>query len=59
MFIQNFLQNLIPWLLSSGVKIVVVLIAVVLADRFLKTLLKRIIGKQIKNLSKMSARTLC
>ena len=49
MFIQNFLQNLIPWLLSGGVKIVVILIAVVLADRFLKTLLKRIIGKQIKN----------
>ena len=49
MFIQNFLQNLIPWLLSSGVKIVVILIAVVLTDRFLKTLLKRIIGKQIKN----------
>ena len=49
MFIQNFLQNLMPWLLSGGVKIAVILIVAVLADRFLKTLLKRIIGKQIKN----------
>ncbi len=49
MQIQVFFQNLIPWFLSSGIKIVFILIAAVLINRFLKIFIKKGINKHIKN----------
>lgn len=44
---QNLLQNLTSWLLSSGIKIVIILIAAFLINRFFKVFIERIFKKQI------------
>ncbi len=49
MSIQNFLENLISWFLSSGVKIIAILIATGLISRFLKNFIEKAINKQIRN----------
>jgi len=48
MNIQNFLQNLIPWLLSHGIKIILILIATYLINRFGKKFIERAIKKTIE-----------
>lgn len=45
---QNFLQGLVSWLLSSGIKVILILIVAVLINRFFKVFLKKAISKQIK-----------
>ncbi len=47
MDILNFLKSLLPWFLSSGIKIVLILIAAFLINLFLKVFLKKAIKKQI------------
>lgn len=49
MIIQNFLQNSIPWLLSSGVKIAVILIAAALINRLGKKFIGKIVASGIKD----------
>lgn len=46
---QIYLQNLIPWLLSHGIKIVLILVATFLINRFLKAFIERAVKKQIKD----------
>lgn len=46
---QNLLQNLIPWLLSHGIKIILILFVAYLISRFLKVFIEKIIKKQIKD----------
>jgi len=59
---QNFLQNLIPWLLSHGVKIIVILVAAFLANWLLKVfiekMVKRIVGDKIREAGRKRAETL-
>ncbi len=49
MNIQNIFQNLLPWLLSSGIKIILILIAAVLINRIVKKIIERAIRKGIKD----------
>jgi len=49
MEVNIIIQNLISWLLSHGVKIIAILIAASLINRFLKTVVKKTIETQIKN----------
>ena len=49
MDITNIIQNLISWLGIHGLKIILILIAAKLINRFFKTLVRRAIKKQIKN----------
>ncbi|XOA42833.1 MAG: mechanosensitive ion channel family protein [Candidatus Nealsonbacteria bacterium] len=43
------IQDLISWLLSHGLKILLILIAANLINRFLKTFIKKVVKRQIKN----------
>lgn len=45
---QNFLQGLVSWLLSSGIKVIIILIAAALINRLFKVFLKKAISKQIE-----------
>ena len=62
MNIQNLFQKLVPWLLSHGIKIVLIIIAAFLANLFLrifiKKAVKRIIGDRIRETEKKRERTL-
>lgn len=49
MDVQNFIQSIIPWFLSHGIKIILILIAAIFINRFLKAFLEKAIIKQIKN----------
>lgn len=49
MDIQNFLQNLTPWFLSSGIKIIVILAAVIVINQFFRVFIEKVINKQIKD----------
>jgi len=49
MDIQNFIQNSISWFLTHGIKIIVILIAVSLINRFLKTVIRKAVESQIQN----------
>jgi len=49
MIIQNFLQNLIPWLLSSGIKIVLILIAAALINRVGKRFIAKMVVSGVKD----------
>ena len=44
---QNFLQNLIPWLLSHGIKIVLILFFAFLVNQFFKLFIKKAVRKMI------------
>ena len=44
---QNFIQSLIPWFLSSGIKIVVILIAAVVISKIGKVFIEKTIRKAI------------
>lgn len=54
MILQDFVQNLMLWFFSHGVKIVLILLAVFLVNRFLRIFFEKAIKKQVKN--KISAR---
>lgn len=54
MILQDFVQNLMLWFFSHGVKIVLILLAAFLANRFLGIFFEKAIKKQVKN--KISAR---
>ncbi len=57
MEIQNLIQNLTSWFLAHGIKIVIILIAANLINRFSKTIIKRTIEKQIQgNISEQEER---
>ncbi|XOB42598.1 MAG: mechanosensitive ion channel family protein [Candidatus Nealsonbacteria bacterium] len=57
MDIQVIIQNLTSWFLVQGVKIVFILIAANLINRFLKTIIKKTIEKQIQdNISEQEKR---
>jgi len=45
---QNYLQNLIPWLTSHGIKIVVILFAAWLASRICRRLISKLINTLIE-----------
>ena len=49
MFIQNFIQNLIPWLLSSGVKIVVILVFLALINGIGKRFIAKVVVSGVKD----------
>jgi len=49
MDIQNFIQNSTSWFLTHGIKIIVILIAVSLINRFLKTVIRKAVESQIQN----------
>ena len=49
MNIQNIFQNLLPWLLSSGIKIILILIAAVLINRIIRKIIERAIRKGVKD----------
>ena len=49
MIIQNFLQNLIPWLLSSGIKIVLILIAAALINKVGKRFIAKMVVSGVKD----------
>ena len=49
---ENFLQTLISWLLSHGIKIFVILIVVYFINRFGGKIIERLIRKRVKNTSK-------
>ena len=49
MDILNFLKGLLPWFLSSGIKVVLILIAAFLISLFLKVFLKKAIKKQVND----------
>lgn len=49
MNLQNFIPNLISWLLSHGIKIILILITAYLTSRFLKIFLEKAIRKQIRD----------
>jgi small conductance mechanosensitive channel len=46
---RNFLQNLTSWFLNHGIKVISILIASVVVNRFLKIFIEKIIKRQIKN----------
>lgn len=48
MDIQNILQSLIGWSLTSGIKIIIILIIAILINRFFKVFLEKAINKQIE-----------
>ena len=52
MQVQDLLQNLIDWFLSSGIKIVLILIAASLINRLGKRFIKRLIVDGVKDVSK-------
>lgn len=57
MNIQNLVQNSISWFLSHGVKIIIILIAANLINRFSKTIIKKTIEKQVQdNISEQEKR---
>ncbi len=57
MEIQNLIQNLTSWFLAHGIKIVIILIAANLINRFSKTIIKKTIEKQIQgNISEQEER---
>ena len=49
MDIQDIFQSLIPWFLSSGVKIICILVAAIVINRFLRSFIKKVIIRQVKN----------
>jgi small conductance mechanosensitive channel len=49
MNIQDIFQNVLPWLLSSGIKIIIILIAAVLINRVVRKIIERAIRKGIKD----------
>ena len=49
MDIQNFLQSLTPWFLSSGIKIVVILVAAIVINQFFRVFIEKVINKQIRD----------
>ena len=49
MDIQNIFQSLIPWFLSSGIKIICILIAAIVINRFLRSFIEKVITRQVKN----------
>ena len=49
MDIQNFFQNITPWLLSSGVKILLILVVVFLVERIGKKFVEKAVRKVIKH----------
>lgn len=49
MDIQNLIQNSISWFLAHGIKIIIILIAANLINRFLRTIIKKAVESQIKN----------
>ncbi len=49
MNIQNLIQNLTSWFLAHGIKIVIILIAANLINRFARTIIKKTIEKQIQD----------
>jgi len=49
MDLPNTLQSLMPWFLSSGIKIILILIAASLINRFVRKVIKRAITKGIKD----------
>ena len=49
MNIQNFLESLIPWFLSSGIKIILILVAASLINRFGRRVIKGAITKGVKD----------
>lgn len=59
---QNFFQSLLPWFLSHGVKIVLILVVAFLVDQFLKVIIgravKKISGNKIEKAGKKRAETL-
>jgi len=44
---ENFLQNLIPWLTSHGIKIILILIGAYLLNRFFQIFIEKIIQKHL------------
>ncbi len=59
---QEFLQNLSPWLLSHGIKIVIILGSAFLTNWFLKIfierMVKKIVGKKMEKIAQKRAKTL-
>ena len=49
MNIQNLIQNSTSWFLAHGVRIIFILIAANLINRFLKTIIKKTIEKQVQD----------
>ncbi|MDP2664100.1 MAG: mechanosensitive ion channel [bacterium] len=49
MDIQNFLQNLIFWFLSGGVKIIVILVVTIVISQFFRVFIEKVINKQIRD----------
>jgi small conductance mechanosensitive channel len=49
MNIQDIFQNISPWFLSSGIKIILILIAAVLINRVVRKIIERAIRKGIKD----------
>ena len=47
--VNNLTQNIIAWLLTHGIKIILILIATVLINRFLKAFIKKSITKQAES----------
>jgi len=45
---QNFIQSIVPWLLSSGIKIIVILVIAVLVDRIGRFLVDKSIRELVK-----------
>lgn len=48
MDIQNILNNLLPWFLSSGIKIIAILVGVKLISRFGKMFIEKFIRETVK-----------
>jgi small-conductance mechanosensitive channel len=49
MDVQNLIQNSISWFLTHGIKVVVILIAANLINRFLRIIIEKSIEKQVQN----------
>ena len=49
MEVRNIVENLIPWLLNHGIKIVLILVVAGLINRFLKTFITKAVRGNIKN----------
>jgi len=46
---QNFLSNLIPWSLSRGIKIVLILVVALFVNRFLQVFVEKIIKRMVES----------
>jgi len=46
---QNFIQNLIPWFLSHGIKIICILVGSYFLNQFFQVFLGKVIKKKIKD----------